>query len=261
VLVYLALTGTYPFDGDDHISILMQHVTAEPEAPSTRAPELPPGVDEVVLQLLQKDPAARPDNLRTAVAALERAAGMSPSPDTGPVALRSQPVAVAAAPTAFVEAPKRRPRAWIAMPILAGVVVIGAGVFALTAGKHDKTAPKPVEQPPAPVVVHPAPPPPAPVPEKPAAPPPVTFEISGVPANSTVLVAGKVIGTAPGPVQLPQGTQAVVLVVQADGYTPLSTIVVPDRDQPLALTLKKKPRPTSAKQTGKDDIIDVFGGK
>src|SRR3569623_3541114 len=38
VLVYLALTGTYPFDGDEHISILMQHVTADPDAPSTRAP-------------------------------------------------------------------------------------------------------------------------------------------------------------------------------------------------------------------------------
>jgi serine/threonine-protein kinase len=261
VLVYLALTGTYPFDGDDHISILMQHVTAEPEAPSARAPELPAGVDEVVLQLLQKDPAARPDNLRTAVAALERAAGLSPSPDTGPVALRSQPVAVAAAPTAFVETPKRRPRTWVAIPIIAGVVVIAAGVFALTAGKHAAKPQRPVEPPPAPVVVHPAPPPPAPVPDKPPPPAPVTIDITGAPANSTVLVAGKVIGTAPGPVQLPQSTQALVLVVQADGYTPVSTIIVPDHDQPLTVTLKKKPRPASAKQTGKDDIIDVFGGK
>ena len=37
VLVYLALTGTYPFDGDDHISILMQHVTADPRR-RARAP-------------------------------------------------------------------------------------------------------------------------------------------------------------------------------------------------------------------------------
>jgi len=76
-----------------------------------------------------------------------------------------------------------------------------------------------------------------------------------------VLVAGKVIGTAPGPVQLPQSTSAIVVVVQADGYQPLSTIVVPDRDQPLALTLKKKPAAkTGPQKPGRDDIIDVFGG-
>jgi serine/threonine-protein kinase len=245
VLVYLALTGTYPFDGDDHISILMQHVTADPEAPSARVPELPAGVDEIVLQLLQKDPAARPDNLRTAVAALERAAGMAPS-------LESGPVAVAAAPTAFVETPRRRPRAWVAIPVIAALLVIGVGVLALT-GKHEQETP--AEPPPAPVVVRPAPPPPTP-----KVAPPVTFEISGVPERSTVLVAGKVIGTAPGPVQLPQGTQAVVLVVQADGYQPRSTIVVPDHDQPLALTLERKPTRHGSKP-GRDDIIDVFGGK
>jgi hypothetical protein len=63
-------------------------------------------------------------------------------------------------------------------------------------------------------------------------------------------------------VQLPQGTEALVLVVQADGYQPHSTIVVPDHDQALALTLEKKPsRPAHGKKPGRDDIIDVFGGK
>ncbi|HSN29187.1 MAG TPA: serine/threonine-protein kinase, partial [Kofleriaceae bacterium] len=243
VLVYLSLTGTYPFDGEDHISILMQHVTADPDAPSTRAPELPPAVDEVVLQLLQKDPAARPDSLRSAVAALERAAGLAASIDTGPVALQSAQVAVPAAPTAFVEAPKRRPRTWVLVPALAAVAVIGVAVVALTGKRHEKP-PARREPPPAPVVVHTLPPSPPPAPgpaPAPAPPPPVTLDITGVPKGSTVLVAGKVIGTAPGPVQLPQSASATVVVVQADGYQPLSTIVVPDRDQPLALTLKKKP--------------------
>ncbi len=260
VLVYLSLTGTYPFDGEDHISILMQHVTADPDAPSTRAPELPPTVDEVVLQLLQKDPAARPDSLRSAVAALERAAGLAPSVDTGPVALQSQ-IAVAAAPTAFVETPKRRPRTWVIVPALAAVAVIGVAVVALTGKRHEK-APAKAEPPPAPIVVKTLPPPPAPAPAPvPAAPPPVTLDITGVPKGSTVLVAGKVIGTAPGPVQLPQSTSATVVVVQAEGYQPLSSIVVPDRDQPLTLTLKKKPAAkTGPRKPGRDDIIDVFGG-
>jgi serine/threonine-protein kinase len=139
VLVYLALTGTYPFDGDDHISILMQHVTADPAAPSTRVGGLPAGVDEIVLQLMQKDPAARPENLRSAVAALERAAGMSPALDTGPVprqnpkpgianAVTLAPGSVpanAASPTQLVETPKRRPRAWVIVPVLAALAVLG----------------------------------------------------------------------------------------------------------------------------------------
>ena len=257
VLVYLSLTGTYPFDGDDHISILMQHVTADPDAPSTRAPELPGAVDEVVLQLLHKDPDARPDSLRSAVAALERAAGHTPALDSGPIAVRSQAVAVAA-PTAFVESPKRRKRTWVLVPALAAVAVVGVAVVALTGKKHERAAAKP-EPPPTPIVVKTLPAPPAPAP--PAPPPPVTLDIRGVPAGSTVLVAGKVIGTAPGPVQMPQSTSATVVVVQADGYQPLSTIVVPDRDQPLALTLKKKPAvKTGPQKPGRDDIIDVFGG-
>jgi serine/threonine-protein kinase len=218
VLVYLALTGTYPFDADDHISILMQHVTADPPAPSTRVPGLPAGVDEVVLQLMQKDPAARPENVRSAVAALERAAGLSPSLDTGPVARPNNPIAsavtlmpgsiVAAAPTQFVETPKRRPRAWVIVPLLAVLVVIGVGAFALLGG-HDKkhAAPPPPSAPPR-VIVQQAPPAPA---------PPPTVIYVPVPAGSA----------APAPAPAPAA----------------------------------KPRPKRpSKQTGKDDIIDVFGG-
>ena len=175
VLVYLALTGTYPFDGDDHISILMQHVTNDPQAPSTRVRGLPAGVDEVVLQLMQKDPAARPENVRSAVAALERAAGMSPALDSGPVPRQGNPIASAVtlapgtsvpamSPTSLVETPKRRPRAWMIVPLLAALAVIGVGAFALLGG-HDKHAAAPPPAPPPPrVIVQQPPPAPAPPP-------------------------------------------------------------------------------------------------
>jgi len=74
VLVYLMLTGVFPFDGDSYIEILMKHVGAPVMPPSAHAPELPEAVDDVVLWLVHKDPAQRPPDLRTAVTALEQAA-------------------------------------------------------------------------------------------------------------------------------------------------------------------------------------------
>jgi serine/threonine-protein kinase len=159
VLVYLALTGTVPFDGDDHISILMQHVTTDPPAPSTRVVGLPGGVDEVVLQLMQKDPAERPQNLRAAVAELERAAGLAPSLDTGPLAVRSQLAAVAAAPTMFADAAIRRPRTWVVVPALAAVAVIAVAVVAVRGGHEPKRAPPPAEPPLTKVILQQTPPP------------------------------------------------------------------------------------------------------
>jgi serine/threonine-protein kinase len=223
VLVYLALTGTYPFDGDDHISILMQHVTADPPAPSTRVGGLPAGVDEIVLQLMQKDPAARPENLRSAVAALERAAGMSPALDTGPVPRQSSKPGIASAvtlapgsvaanaasPTQFVETPKRRPRAWVIVPVLAALAVLGVAAFALLGG-HDKHAP--------------APPPPAPPPR--------------------VIVQQ--------PAQAPAPPPTVIYVPVPQPATGSAT--------PAPAAKPRPKRPAPKKQTGKDDIIDVFGG-
>ena len=64
VLAYLMLTGVYPFDGDDYMSILMQQINDAPEPPSVHLPELPPAIDDVDAWLLAKDPAERPPDLR-----------------------------------------------------------------------------------------------------------------------------------------------------------------------------------------------------
>jgi serine/threonine protein kinase len=73
VLVYLMLTGVYPFDGDDYMTILMKQISDPPPPPSVYVSELAP-LDDCVLWLLQKEPGDRPPDLRTAVRALEEAA-------------------------------------------------------------------------------------------------------------------------------------------------------------------------------------------
>ncbi|HEX5064322.1 MAG TPA: serine/threonine-protein kinase, partial [Kofleriaceae bacterium] len=74
VLMYRVLTGQYPFDADDPMSILMKHFNDDAPPPSTHLPDLPSTIDDVVLWMLAKDPADRPADCRTAVHALEDAA-------------------------------------------------------------------------------------------------------------------------------------------------------------------------------------------
>ncbi len=63
VMLYKLLTGVTPIEGDtrdlDHIAVW--HLTIAPLPPSTKNPQLSPAVDKVVLQLLAKNPAERPD--------------------------------------------------------------------------------------------------------------------------------------------------------------------------------------------------------
>ena len=67
-VAYFLLTGRRPFDGDQAMKVLMQHVQDDVVPPSCRTElPIPPAVDELVLMCLQKDPSRRPrdaDDLR-----------------------------------------------------------------------------------------------------------------------------------------------------------------------------------------------------
>jgi hypothetical protein len=157
--------------------------------------------------------------------------------------------------------PAKRSRAPLIGGIAAAVVVIaGIGVFALGGSKHEKKPAPPVETAPVATPVAPMPtptPPPAPPPEPTSA----IITVAGVPEGTEVLVGDKVVGVAPGPVQLDRSTATVVLTFRADGYLPASKSIVPDADKPLDVTLKKRATRGRGKKPGRDDIIDVFGGK
>ena len=59
-LLYEMLTGQPPFPGDDAVSIISQHLHADPVPPSRHNPEVPEALDRVVLALLAKRPEDRP---------------------------------------------------------------------------------------------------------------------------------------------------------------------------------------------------------
>ncbi len=59
VTLYELVTGVPPFDGS-HFSVMMAHVGEKPRPPSLIRPEIPPALEDLILDALAKDPAERP---------------------------------------------------------------------------------------------------------------------------------------------------------------------------------------------------------
>lgn len=81
VLLYELLTGHLPFTGDDPLAIIAQHLYAPVVPPSTYNPAVPPALDALVVQLLNKQPADRP---ASAAAASQALAELTLAPDVPP---------------------------------------------------------------------------------------------------------------------------------------------------------------------------------
>ncbi|WP_164008840.1 serine/threonine-protein kinase [Pyxidicoccus trucidator] len=62
VVTFEMVTGRLPFVGTSPVDLLMKHVEARPPRPSEFVPDLPPALDAFILQMLTKDPEARPNS-------------------------------------------------------------------------------------------------------------------------------------------------------------------------------------------------------
>ncbi len=78
VIVYRALTGRLPFDGESVADVLVKICTAAPLPPSTHVP-LPPDVDPWMERSLRKEPAARFASVREQVEALQGPPSSAPA--------------------------------------------------------------------------------------------------------------------------------------------------------------------------------------
>jgi tRNA A-37 threonylcarbamoyl transferase component Bud32 len=227
ILVYRLLTGAFPFEGD-MVDILHKQVHAEPPPPSSIVPMLPPAVDTAVAWMMRKDPAARPGSLVAAVGALQGEEIVTSS-------LKSTVRPVAARP--------RRRWLFVLAPLVGAM--IGAVTFFVVKNKRGDervTPPSTSAASATPVAVDAgASATPMTLDAAPVRPAHVIITIAGVPEGTEVSGLG-VSGVAPGPVQMPYGTDTLVLTFKADGFVPASATVVPDKNQPLTVKLKKKPR-------------------
>ena len=70
-MLYEMVTGRPPFVGDDSIAIIGQHINTPPVSPTWHRVDLPPALETLILQLLEKDPEKRPESAAVVLQALE----------------------------------------------------------------------------------------------------------------------------------------------------------------------------------------------
>jgi len=80
-MLYELVTGRPPFVGDESVAIITQHLNTPPVAPSWHVPDLPAGLEALILRLLEKDPTKRPSS---ASEVRKMLAGAAPTPTPPP---------------------------------------------------------------------------------------------------------------------------------------------------------------------------------
>ncbi len=140
VMLYEALTGQVPFEGDSAVSVALKQVSERPRPPSQLNPAVPPALDAVVLKALAKDPANRYATADEFLAALDEAEA-NPYAASGTTAAYvaggapEPPAALAAAPLPEDLPPPRR-RFWTrgrAAALAVLLLLLGAvAAYALT---------------------------------------------------------------------------------------------------------------------------------
>jgi eukaryotic-like serine/threonine-protein kinase len=135
VILYEALTGRVPFQGDSAVAVALKQVSEAPRRPSAINPEVPPALDAVVMRALAKDPEQRfkdADAFLKALDAAEKAPDQPRPEDTAAFAAVSP---AGERTDAEEEEPEERERdsrgRWIAIALLVAAVA-GLVAFALT---------------------------------------------------------------------------------------------------------------------------------
>ncbi|HWH20236.1 MAG TPA: PASTA domain-containing protein [Solirubrobacterales bacterium] len=134
VMLYEALTGRVPFEGESAVAVAMKQVSQMPQRPSSIQPRVSPALDAVVMRALEKDPGQRFQSADAFIAALDQAMREPGAAGRGTQSFAALPPVVVAEGEEGEkdpeEARKRRRNRWIIAALVA--IVIGAliGIFA-----------------------------------------------------------------------------------------------------------------------------------
>jgi eukaryotic-like serine/threonine-protein kinase len=120
VILYEALTGRVPFEGESAVAVAMKQVSQAPQLPSSINPQVSPALDAVVMRALEKDPGQRFQSADAFIAALD-AAMKEPGVAQGTQAFAAAPPIVA--PVEELEDERRRN--WWMWALLVGAVLLG----------------------------------------------------------------------------------------------------------------------------------------
>ena len=137
IILYEMVTGVTPFQGDNPISIMMQHLQEMPTPPIVLNPNIPPALSAVVLRSIAKDPADRFPSASAMTIALAQAlnvpvpasliktAGLSVETDFNPLQ-----------PPSLLSSPKKSRSRGLYLALVGCIIIllggIGIGAYLLT---------------------------------------------------------------------------------------------------------------------------------
>jgi serine/threonine protein kinase len=122
VMLYEALTGRVPFEGESAVAVAMKQVSQMPQRPSSIQPRVSPALDAVVMRALEKDPGQRFQSADAFIAALDQAMRDPGGVGRGTTSFAALPPVVAVPEED--EDPGRRRNWWILAALVA--ILIGA---------------------------------------------------------------------------------------------------------------------------------------
>jgi eukaryotic-like serine/threonine-protein kinase len=130
VMLYEALAGRVPFEGESAVAVAMKQVSQAPQRPSSINPRVTPPLDAVVMRALEKSPGERFQSADAFIAALDAAMKEGEAPGNSTAAFAPLPPVVATPDEAemdAVEEEQRRRRRWIwagvAIAVLLGLLI------------------------------------------------------------------------------------------------------------------------------------------
>jgi serine/threonine-protein kinase len=127
VMLYEALTGRVPFEGESAVAVAMKQVSQMPQRPSSIQPRVTPALDAVVMRALEKDPGQRFQSADAFIAALDQAMREPGGAGRGTTSFAALPPVVATPEEGGDDpdaARKRRRNWWIIGALVA--ILIGA---------------------------------------------------------------------------------------------------------------------------------------
>jgi ABC-type oligopeptide transport system substrate-binding subunit len=71
VMLYELTTGRLPFTSDDPMAVISQHIHTPVVPPQAKNPDIPPALNSLIIDLLQKDPDNRPSTVREVLGTLQ----------------------------------------------------------------------------------------------------------------------------------------------------------------------------------------------
>jgi serine/threonine-protein kinase len=283
VILYEMASGKVPFDADNYMGILTQHMYKSPVPIRALVPEVdvPPGLDAIVLKSLTKKAEGRYTSMDELIEDIERLErGVLPRAvhemmsRSGGFNVPADYFRSSVMPAPVPASPALPRERWPLYAVIGAVATIVAVMALVLVGRASGTpaqTPPPAQAAttvPAAPAAYPPPVAPAAAPSSPSPSVPLLHEVlvSVAPLDATITRDGSDLGGAPVALHLADGETA-VLVVSRKGYK-TRTVTVDGNDTKVTLSLESAVTPPPARAAGApgkrpasramDDVGDPF---